>query len=227
MKTTLRHQPAFSVARIELGPGETLQLESGAMVAMSSGMQLTARMEGGFMKSLKRSILGGDSFFISTVTAGPNGGWVDLAPGLPGDVVELDSSADQQWMLTRGAWLASSPSIVMDPKWGGFGNLFGGEGGFLVHAQGEGSILVGCYGALDQYDLAEGETLTLDSGHLVAMDARINVRLTKASSGWLDSLKSGELLVFEITGPGRIWTQTRNPNWFSKFAPANHAHASR
>lgn len=227
MRTTFRHQPAYSIARVELGPGESLQLESGAMVAMSAGMQLTARMEGGFMKSLKRSILGGDSFFITTVTAGGSGGWVDLAPGLPGDIVELTSAAGQQWMLTRGSWLASSPSIAMDPKWGGFGNLFGGEGGFLVHAQGEGSILVSCYGALDMQEVAAGETLTLDSGHLVAMDPSVNVRLTKASGGWLNALKSGEVLVFEITGPGRIWTQTRNPSWFDRFAPAGHSHASR
>ena len=227
MKTTIRHQPAYSIARVELAPNEVLQLESGAMVALSSGVEISARMEGGFMKSLKRSVLGGDSFFVTTATAGPSGGWVDLAPGLPGDVIELLSAPEQQWMLTRGSWLASSPSIVMDPKWGGFGNLFGGEGGFLVHAQGEGSILVSCYGALEMYELASGESITLDSGHLVAMDPSVNVRLTKAGGGWMNALKSGEVLVFEITGPGRIWTQTRNPNWFNRFASANHGHASR
>jgi uncharacterized protein (AIM24 family) len=33
--------------------------------------------------------------------------------------------------------------------------------------------------------------------------------------------------VFTITGPGRIYAQSRNPNWFDQFAPANHSHGSR
>lgn len=227
MKVSLRHQPAYSVARVELDPGEAMQLESGAMVAMSSGVELTAKMEGGFLKSLKRSVLGGDSFFISTITAGSSGGWVDLAPGLPGDIMSLTSTVAEPWILTRGSWLASSSGITMDTKWGGMGNLFGGEGGFMVHAQGDGQILVSCYGALDMREIPAGETVTLDSGHLVAMSTSVTVQLRKAADGWLDSLKSGEVLVFDISGPGRIWTQTRNPNWFRQFAPSGHTHAGR
>lgn len=227
MHVSLRHQPAYSIARVQLDPSETMQVESGAMVAMSTGVELTAKMEGGFLKSLKRSVLGGDSFFISTMTAGSSGGWVDLAPALPGDIVALPSSASEPWVLTRGSWLASSSGITMDTKWGGMGNLFGGEGGFMVYAQGDGQILVSCYGALDMVDIPAGEKMTLDSGHLVAMSTTVTVQLRKAAAGWLDSLKSGEVLVFDITGPGRIWTQTRNPNWFRQFAPAGHTHAGR
>lgn len=57
MQITLRHQPAYSVARVQLEPNEALQLEAGAMVAMSSGVELTSKMEGGFLKSLSRSVL--------------------------------------------------------------------------------------------------------------------------------------------------------------------------
>jgi uncharacterized protein (TIGR00266 family) len=135
MQIILRHQPAYSVARVQLEPNEALQLEAGAMVAMSSGVELTSKMEGGFLKSLSRSVLGGDSFFISTVTAGANGGWVDLAPGLPGDIITLPSTSAEPWMLTRSSWLATTVGVTLDAKWGGFKNLFGGEGGFLVYAQ--------------------------------------------------------------------------------------------
>jgi uncharacterized protein (AIM24 family) len=37
----------------------------------------------------------------------------------------------------------------------------------------------------------------------------------------VQSFKSGEGLVFDFTGPGRVWTQTRNPNelmgWIQSF----------
>ncbi len=46
--------------------------------------------------------------------------------------------------------------------------------------------------------------------------------IRKASGGGLvQRFKSGEGLVFDFTGPGRVWTQTRNPNeligWIQSF----------
>ena len=35
---------------------------------------------GGFLKSMAKSALGGESFFLNTYTAGPQGGWISLAP---------------------------------------------------------------------------------------------------------------------------------------------------
>jgi len=227
MQVDLRHQPAFTIARVTLLPQESFQLEGGAMVAMSSGVTLTSKMEGGLLKSLKRSVLGGDSFFISTMTASESGGWVDLAPGLTGDILTLPCTSAEPWLLTRSSWLASSSGITMDAKWGGFKNLFGGEGGFLVHAQGDGQIIMNCYGALDIYELAPGEKMTLDSGHLVAMSPTITTALRKAATGWMNTIKSGEGLVFDITGPGRVYGQTRNPGWFARFANATHSHTGR
>ncbi len=56
------------------------------MMAHSVGVQLEARMEGGLLKGLKRSVLGGESSFVTTFTAPPEGGWIDLAARLPGDL---------------------------------------------------------------------------------------------------------------------------------------------
>jgi uncharacterized protein (AIM24 family) len=43
------------------------------------------------------------------------------------------------------------------------------------------------------------------------------------TSGIMQTLKSGEGFVFEATGPGRIWTQTRNPQelvmWLTSELP--------
>ena len=66
MEITIRQNPSFSVGRIQLAGGEAVQVESGAMMAMSSGVNLAAKAEGGVMKSLKRAALGGESLFVST-----------------------------------------------------------------------------------------------------------------------------------------------------------------
>jgi len=63
MQVATRQGPAYGVARLTLAPNEPVKVESGAMMAMSAGVMLEAKAEGGIMKSLKRAALGGESFF--------------------------------------------------------------------------------------------------------------------------------------------------------------------
>ncbi|MFF2811262.1 TIGR00266 family protein [Streptomyces sp. NPDC058000] len=210
MKIEVRHSPSFAVARVHLVAGEVVRAESGAMMATSAGIGVEAKAEGGLFKGLKRSVLGGESLFVTRFTAGAEGGWVDLTARLPGDVTSV--AVDGGVNLARGAWLCSSEGIDLDTKWGGFKNLAGGEGGFLVRAEGQGQVLATCYGALDEVELQPGEQMVLDSGHLVAFGDGVSYTTRKVARGLMQTLKSGEGLVFEFTGPGRLWTQSRNPN---------------
>ena len=209
MNLEIRHNPAFSIVRATIHAGEEIRIESGAMMAMSGGVQMDAKMEGGLKKGLMRSVLGGESLFITKMTGSKEGDWVDAAARLPGDLAVLD--VDGAMNLTKGSWLLSGTGVEIDTKWGGFKNLVGGEGGFLVHASGTGQVVCSCYGAMQTYDIAAGESLTLDSGHLVAWETDLNYTTRMINSGIMKSLKSGEGLVFDFTGPGRVWAQTRNP----------------
>lgn len=222
MNVEIRHAPSFAVARVTLAGGESIRSESGGMMATSAGVDVEAKMQGGLMKGLKRSMLGGESLFVTTLTAPSQGGWVDLAATLPGDlrVIELNGDAVN---IARGNWLASAGGVELDTKWGGFKNLFGGEGGFFIHASGSGPVLVSCYGALDTVELAAGESIVLDSGHVVAFDPSTQFTTRKVSSGLMNTLKSGEGLVMEFTGPGRVMTQSRTPgalvSWLTTALP--------
>ena len=69
MEIETRHTPSFGVARSLLGGGEVIKVEAGAMMAHSPGVELEAKMEGGLLKGLKRSVLGGESLFVTTFTA--------------------------------------------------------------------------------------------------------------------------------------------------------------
>jgi uncharacterized protein (TIGR00266 family) len=209
MDVEIRASPSFAVGRCTLGAGEQMKAEAGAMMAHSVGVELEAKVQGGLMKGLKRSILGGESLFMTTWTAPEGGGWVDVAANLPGDLAVLDVSGDMN--VTQGGWLASSTGIELDTKWGGFKNVFGDEGGFLVRCSGTGKIVVACYGAIEQLEVAAGEKIVLDSGHLVAFDPTVEFITRKVTKGIMQTLKSGEGFVMEFTGPGRILTQTRNP----------------
>jgi uncharacterized protein (TIGR00266 family) len=124
--------------------------------------------------------------------------------------------------IQRGSYLCSESTVEIDTKWGGFRNLFGGEGGFLIHATGVGEVVASCYGALDRITLAAGERLVVDSGHMVAYDSTIEMALRRAA-GTMGSMKSGEGFVFEFTGPGEVMIQSRNPDalvaWLTTALP--------
>jgi uncharacterized protein (TIGR00266 family) len=221
MDVEIRASPSFAVGRCKLAGGEQMKAEAGAMMAHSVGVELEAKVQGGLMKGLKRSILGGESLFMTTWTAPQEGGWVDVAANLPGDLAVLDVAGDMN--VTQGGWLASSIGIELDTKWGGLKNVFGDEGGFLVRCSGTGKIVVACYGAIEQLQLAAGEKVVLDSGHLVAFDPSVEFITRKVTKGIMQTLKSGEGFVMEFTGPGRIITQTRNPQgligWLTNELP--------
>jgi uncharacterized protein (TIGR00266 family) len=223
VQVDVRHNPSFAVARIRLDPGEELRAESGTMMATSAGVEIQASTQGGVMRGLKRSFLGGESLFITTFTAPATGGWVDIAHHLAGDIIVGPVSPDEPVSITKGCWLASSSGIELDTKWGGFKNLVGSEGGFLVHATGRGSVLLACYGALDHIQLGDGESVTIDTGHVVAFGPTVRSQIRKVTGGVVQMLKSGEGLVFDFTGPGWVMTQSRNPSaleaWIRAVAP--------
>lgn len=212
MEIVTRHTPAYGVARLTLAPGEQIRAESGAMMAMSAGVELAAKAEGGVMKSLKRAALGGESFFIATYTAPAQGGFVDVAARLPGDLATFTVGAGNALFISKGSWIANEASVAINTQWGGFKNMFGSEGGFILRADGEGQIVFGCYGAMEVWNLQEGQHITLDTGHMVAYEESVSMTLRRATGGLVQSFKSGEGLVFDFVGPGRVWSQTRNPN---------------
>ncbi len=222
MEITVRHAPSFAVARAALAPNEAIRVEAGAMLATSGDVSFESKMQGGLVGSLKRAALGGESFFMTTFTAGAHGGWVDVAASLPGDLfVQTVSGAGLN--ISRGSYLCSESTVEIDTKWGGFKNLVGSEGGFLIHASGAGEVVVGCFGAVEKVTLAPGERFVLDTGHMVAYEPSVQMTLRKAATGLVQTLKSGEGFVFEFTGPGDIWTQTRNPSalvrWLTTALP--------
>ena len=223
MRVEVRHAPAAGVARLHLSAGEEVRAEAGAMMATGPGVTLKGEMRGGFLKALSRTVLGGESFFLTTYIAETGDSWVDVTPRLAGDIAILECTPSTPLVLTRGTWLANESGVEIDAKWGGSKMLFGGEGGFVVRAAGQGTVVCGAYGAIDRIDLQPGESMTLDTGHLVAYTDGLAVQVRKATSTVTGMFTTGEGLVMDVTGPGTIWTQSRNPNefvsWIASMMP--------
>lgn len=202
------HRPSFSLAVVQLGAGQSIQAEAGAMVSMSGNVELQSEMKGGLMGALKRAV-GGESAFISTFTAQGAPGEVTLAPACPGDVAAVELR-NQLFYVQSSSYLAGDGSLNIDTRWGGAKSFFGGEGLFVLQVQGTGLLLVSSFGAIHQRRLAPGERYVVDTGHLVAWEGSMQYELRKAAAGFFRSIVSGEGIVAEFSGPGELLIQTRN-----------------
>lgn len=211
MQIEIRHSPAFASATLTLAPNEQIKAEAGAMVYKTPSVDIETSTQGGFMKGLKRSF-GGESFFMNTFTAGPQGGEIAVAPELAGDIVTW-TLAGQTVFLQSGAYLASTMGVEVDSKWGGAKTFFSGEGLIILRVSGHGEVLVASYGAIEARELAAGETLTVDTGHVVAWSDGVTYQVRKVG-GWKSTFLSGEGLVVDLTGPGMVYLQSRSPEAF-------------
>ena len=209
MQVNVLYRPSYAVAQVQLAAGEMLQAETGAMVSMSGEVQVETSMRGGFLKSLTRSVLGGESFFTNTFRAGARGGEVMLAPTLPGDVFTFNLNGSAAYLVQSGSFLGSGDGVQTDAKWSGAKTFFGGEGLIMLRCSGTGTLILSSYGAIHEVEVPAGQVYTVDTGHLVAFDERMPFKV-RTIGGMKSTLLGGEGLVVDLTGPGRLLMQTRS-----------------
>ena len=212
MDVEILYRPSYSLAMVTLEAGESIQAESGAMVVMSPDLEMQTEARGGFLKSISRSMFGGESFFMNTFTASAAGQRIALAPPLPGDVSVIEMQ-DQTLLVQSGSYLASSSGVAVDTKWTGAKTFFGSEGLIMLKVSGSGTLIVSSYGAIHPMTLKAGEKLKVDTGHLVTFEDSIDYQVRKVA-GWKSTLFSGEGLVAELTGPGDLTLQSRSQDSF-------------
>jgi len=213
VQVEIGYRPAHAMARVVLEPNESIVAESGAMVGMSTNVQMQTQ-SGGLMKGLKR-MFGGESFFRNTFTAAGGPGEVLLAHSLCGDMVTMEMTSTG-YFVQSSSFIASTPNVNLDTKVGGFKTFFAGEGVFVLKATASeaGQLVLGAFGGIQE--LACDGNLVIDTGHLVAWDASLEYSVGKSGSGWIASFLSGEGLVCHFRGQGRIWIQTRNPSEYGQ-----------
>lgn len=212
MDIDIIYRPSYSLGVIRLAGGEQVLVEGGSMVAMSQGVTLETKATGGFLKSLGRSLLGGESFFQNTYHAPAGGGTIYVAPPLPGDLSTMDLR-NESILIQSGAYVASEMGVQIDTKWGGAKTFFASEGLILLRASGSGKVMLSSYGAIHEVDLGAGEMLTVDTGHLVAFNEQVGFKV-RAIGGIKSTLFSGEGLVVDLSGPGKVLLQTRSQSSF-------------
>ncbi len=209
-------RPSYSLLELRLEDGEEVVAEAGAMVYMKN-VELKTEVKGGIFGGLKRALLGGETFFTNRFVARGKG-LLGLAPRYNGDVVHIP--LEGRIFAQSGAFLASTPEVEIDTKWGGGRTFFAGEGLFLLKLEGSGDVFLASFGGVEELDV-DG-SLIVDTGHIVAFEDGLDFDVRRVG-GLKATLLSGEGLVAEFRGQGKVWIQTRSVaeyiGWISSLMP--------
>jgi len=213
MQHEIRNKPDFASLHITFASGEAVVTESGAMMGMSSELQMETSMKGGLMAAAKRA-MSGESLFMNTYTASADGQRLDVAPAQPGDMEHIALDGSKAIIVQRGSYVASTPGVVIDSKWAGWSGMKAREGLVMLHISGQGDLWIGSFGAIHLEEC--NGSYVVDNSHIVAFDESLTFKVR--SVGGLKSLfMSGEGRVCEFSGTGRIWLQTRSAPTLAEF----------
>jgi uncharacterized protein (TIGR00266 family) len=213
----IKYRPSYSLLEVSLEPNQTVRGEAGAMTYMSSNIQVNTHMrEKGLLGTLGLKLLGGQSFFVNDYVAVGGPAKLGLVSAPIGDIQRLEVAPGKGFIIQKSAYVASTPNVELDVQWQGFTKGLFGQGLFMVKTSGQGDLFINTFGAIDEHQLAAGETFVVDNFHLVAFSDTCQYKVTKFG-GLKSTLLGGEGLVTRITGPGEVYLQTKNLSEFGEW----------
>ncbi len=211
MDYDIRFRPAFASLFVTLAPGETIVTEPGAMTSMDTGLTMTTRFD---WRGILRAIFGGESAFLNYFKNKSNTSQtIVITPPNIGDIICVDID-DRGLCLQAGGFIACTPGVKLGIEWAGWASFFGGEGLFRLKLTGNGKAFIGCFGGISELEIPG--TFIVDTGHLVAYDPRTKIKIKFAGS-IIGSIKSGEGLVMELKGNGKMYLQSRSVDGLVRF----------
>ncbi|MCE7973410.1 MAG: TIGR00266 family protein [Leptolyngbya sp. PLA1] len=208
---------------VTMDPGEAVVAEAGAMMYLEDGIEMGTALSmkkdapgllGRLFEAGKRAVTG-DSFFITFFTnnARERRSAAFAAP-YPGHIVPIQLEDHRGEILCqKDAFLCAARGVSVDIAFTrriGAG-LFGGEGFILQKLSSpdrRGQAFLHAGGTVVRRELAQGETLKVDTGCLVGFESTVDYDI-QLVPGIKNKLFGGEgLFYIRLTGPGTIWLQT-------------------
>ena len=211
---------SLPVVECHLGPNESIITENGGMSWMTSNMKMETTSNGGLGKMFGR-MFSGESMFQNKYTAQGGEGMIAFASSFPGSIRALTITPDKPVICQKKAFLGCTEgvelSVFFQKKLGA--GFFGGEGFIMQKLSGNGTAFVEIDGSAIEYELAAGQRLILDTGHLALMDATCQMSV-ETVPGLKNKLLGGEgLFNTVVTGPGKVVVQSMPVNKLIELIP--------
>ncbi len=208
MHYAIDEAPSYEILEMNRDSCEKIVADGGVMTWMSD-LTATTNMSGGIMSGIKRAI-GGESMFLTTYTAGSQGGTIGMAPGDPGMIVDHDLAGDL--FLQKGAFICCEEGVSTDLKFQGLRGFFN-VGLLSLRLTGNGKVFFAAYGDVEAIDV-DGDII-VDSGHVVAWEPSLQYELSYRRG--VRNFLFAEGMMLRFHGRGRIWVQSRNPLALADF----------
>ena len=220
MKFSMDSQMQFPLVELSLNQGETVYIQRGSMVYHTPNVSLNTKLNasgsglGRFVKAVGRSMVSGESTFITQAVAESDNGNLALAPDTPGQVIALELG-EKQYRLNDGAFLALDGTAFYTMERQSIGKaLFGGQGGlFVMTTQGQGTLLANAFGSIKKIEL-QNQEITIDNAHVVAWSQSLDYNIHLENGFW-QSIGTGEGVVNTFRGTGEVYVQSLNLQSFA------------
>lgn len=198
----------YPVAIVTMEQEESIICQKGGMSWMTPNMEMQTK-GGGIGKMFSRAF-SGEAMFQNIYTSKGGKGLIAFASSVPGEIMAIDLDGTKTIVAQKSAFLASgtgiSYEIFFQKK--GLTGFVGGEGFIMQKFSGTGMLLLEIDGSVITYDLAAGQSLLLDTGHLAAMESTCSISV-ETVKGVGNALLGGEgFFNTRVSGPGRVWIQT-------------------
>jgi len=204
-----------------LSTNETVYTESGGMGWMTENFDMDTNMKGGLFGGIGRALSGESLFMTFYRCRGPEG-MIAFPSSFPGKIEALQLQPGESVIAQKNSFLAAEASVTLQmflrKKLGA--GLFGGEGFILQKITGPGIAFCEFDGDVVQYNLAPGQVLKVDTGHIAMFDPSVSFDV-EMLKGFKNIFFGGEgLFLATLRGPGRVWLQTMPiPNLAGRIIP--------
>ena len=211
----------FPMATLALTQGESCLIARGSMIFRSGGVDLYAKLNsnasgvGKLLGAVAKSVVSGESMFISEVVCNSPQGEIAIAPSVPGTIVQLDIGA-KNYCLNDTAFLAMDSSVNYTMERQSLGKaIMARQGGlYVMKTNGVGRLLVNAFGSIKQINLQNAQGFVIDNGHVVAWENTLSYDI-QLQGGMFGSIGTGEGVVNSFSGSGSLYIQTLNLESFA------------
>jgi uncharacterized protein (AIM24 family) len=192
------------VLSVSLNPGESIVAKAGEFCWMTDSIEMSAG---------QRSAVDGDAdaaLLLSTFTAKEAAGTIAFACKLPGSILGVDVSPAAEYLVHQHGFVVGTPGIRVGP---GFrqpfsAGMYAAEGFRLQRISGEGRAWIEFAGEVVRLELAAGESLRTQPGHVGMFAASVAFQLMRVP-GIANRYFAPEAHHFAaLSGPGPVWLQS-------------------
>ena len=188
--------------------------ESSALVGMSSEIFVETKVRSGQIKPYMHGQVGSEVYYLNTYRAVERGGEVLLAPRMLGEVHKYSlGEREDRILITVESFLAAEENVDIETAWRGASKFRMSSGLEMLRCSGDGQLLLSSFGAVHTVELGEDKSFAVDRGHLVGFTDKVQLRVRQLG-GVRSTLLRGQEIIFELSGPGKVYLQTRSQDMF-------------